>query len=172
MSRRTKIPLLKKWRQRFSGKKRPPAAMYEALLVVLFGVVMIYGYSFAKKISYGAEAESAGPALLVRVQVLNGCGIKGAAGTVTESLRNTGDGTYQFDVVDQGNFATFDVTETLILDRGESMIAALRIAEILDVNSDHVIHQNLMENVLDIEVSVLLGSDFETLELPESERRP
>lgn len=171
MIRRPKVPLLKRYRLRFF-KKRPPVVMYEALLVVLFGAVMVYGYSFAKKITYGADAESAGPALLVRVQVLNGCGIKDAASDVTEGLRNAGDAIYQFDVVDQGNFATFDVTETLILDRRQSMAAAARIAEILGVDSDHVIHQNLTENVLDIEVSVLLGSDFATLELPQSERRP
>lgn len=145
--------------------------MYEALLVVLFGAVMIYGYSFAKKITYGADAESAGPTMLIRVQVLNGCGIKDAAADITEGLRNLRDETYQFDVVEQGNFATFDVTETLVLDRGQSMEAALRIAEIIGVDSDHVLHQNLMENVLDIEVSVILGNDYATLELAQSERR-
>ena len=128
--------------------------------------------SFAKKITYGADAESAGPAMLVRVQILNGCGIKGAAADVTESLRNAMGDTFQFDVVDQGNFATFDVTETLVLDRGESMAAARIVAEIIGVDSEHVLHQNLMENVLDIEVSVLLGSDFATLQLPNTERRP
>ncbi len=170
MRRRPAIPFLKRYRQRFA-KKRPPTAMYEALLVVLFGAVMIYGYSFAKKITYGADAESAGPTMLIRVQVLNGCGIKDAAADITEGLRNLRDETYQFDVVEQGNFATFDVTETLVLDRGQSMEAALRIAEIIGVDSDHVLHQNLMENVLDIEVSVILGNDYATLELAQSERR-
>jgi hypothetical protein len=140
--------------------------MWEALLVVLFGAVMIYAYSFAKKITYGADAESQGPAMLVRVQVLNGCGIKGAAADVTEYLRTSGRPEFQFDVVDQGNFATFDVTETLILDRGESMDAARRIASQLGVDGEHVLTSPLAENVLDIDVSVLLGSDYAALKLP------
>jgi len=146
--------------------------MWEALLVVLFGAVMIYAYSFAKKITWGADNEAQGPVMMVRVQVLNGCGIKGAAGEVADFLKRTPDPTYQFDVVDEGNFATFDVTETLVLDRGEAREAARIVAERLGVDSDHVLSQPLTENVLDIDVSILLGKDFTVLKLPHNERRP
>jgi hypothetical protein len=168
--RKKKATRLQRYRLRFT--RRPPSAMWEALLVILFGAVMIYGYSFAKKITYGADAEAQGPVMMVRVQVLNGCGVKGAAGDITESLLKANDPTYQFDVVDEGNFATFDVTETLVLDRGESREAARAIADRLGVDSDHVLSQPLSGNVLDIDVSILLGRDFTLLKLPRNERRP
>lgn len=168
--RKSSVPLLKRYRQRFV-RKRPPAAMWEALLVILFGAVMIYAYSFAKKITYGSEAEVAGPATTIRVQVLNGCGIPGAASNATEFLRRNNDHSFYYDVVDQGNFATFDVGETMVLDRGETTERAQSVASVLGVNDDRVLRQPLPDNVLDIDVTVVLGRDFERLNL-EGSRRP
>jgi len=146
--------------------------MWEALLVVLFGAVMIYTYSFAKKITVGATADSSEPALVVRAQVLNGCGLKGAANDAAEFLLAADDADYQFDIVDRGNFATFDVTETLILDRGDARDAARRIADQMGIDDLHVLTQPLTENVLEIDVSVLLGRDVVSLGLLPAERRP
>lgn len=171
MTRQKKVPFLKRYRLRFA-RRRPPAAMWEALLVVLFGAVMIYAYSFAKKVTYGAGADGFGPEEIVRVQVLNGCGIRGVASEVTDHLRTCGDPDYRFDVIDQGNFATFDVKETLILDRNESSDAARRIAAVLGVDGDRVLSQPLTENVLDLDVTVLLGRDAQSLNLSETKRRP
>lgn len=160
-----KVPLLKRYRQRFKIK---PAPMWEALMVVLFGCVMIYTYSFAKKISVAETTESSGPAQLVRVQVLNGCGVPGIANTFAERLRLASNSDFEFDVVDQGNFATFDVEETLVLDRGGSKGAALEIASMYGVPRDRVIQQALTDNFLSIEVSILLGADLAS----PKERRP
>lgn len=165
MFSKKKAPLLKRYRQRFKIK---PAPIWEALMVVLFGCVMIYAYSFAKKIVFAETAESSGPAQLVRVQVLNGCGVPGMAGTFAERLRLASNADFEYDVVDQGNFATFDVAETLVLDRGESMDAALEIASLYGLPRDRVLHQALNDNILDVEVSILLGSDITSLQ----ERRP
>lgn len=156
--RKQTVPFFKRYRMRFF--KKPPSAMWEALLLFLFVAVMVYGYSFAKKITYGAEAESIGPQEFVRVQVLNGCGIAGAASDVAERLIRDQGTSYHFDVVDQGNFATFDVRETIVLIRGESADPARAVANILGLDRDRVIEQPLSENVLDIEVTVLLGKDF------------
>lgn len=146
--------------------------MWEALIVVLFGAVMIYTFSIAKMIAYGGSEDSQGPTQIVRVQVLNGCGVKGAAGEFSEKLRKAGHSDYHFDVIDHGNFATFDVTETLVLDRGDALDAAREIATVLGVDSDHVLSQDLTENVLQIEVSVLLGSDIAAMDQTDKERSP
>jgi hypothetical protein len=171
MTRRKKVPFLKRYRLRFA-KKKPPTVMWEALIVVLFGAVMIYSFSIAKKIAVGSPGDGNGPAQIVRVEVLNGCGVKGAASDFAERLRKAGDSDYHFDVVDHGNFATFDVKETLVLDRGDAMDAARAVAAVLGVESDQVLHQELTENVLEIEVSILLGSDIVTMDKTDKERRP
>lgn len=160
-----KVPLLKRYRQRFKVK---PAPMLEALMVILFGCVLIYSYSFGKKLVGAETAQSSGPAQVVRVQVLNGCGVPGIAGTFADKLRLASNSDFEFDVVDQGNFATFDVSETLILNRGESMDAALEIASMYGLPRDRVMQQALNDNILDIEISILLGDDITSLK----ERRP
>jgi len=165
MTRRKKsIPFLKRYRLRFA-RKRPPAAMWEALLVILFGAVMIYAYSFAKKITYGSEAEVSGPATSIRVQILNGCGLPGAASDASEFLRRNSDHSFYYDVIDQGNFATFDVSETLVLDRGETTDRARSVAAVLGVSNERVLRQPLPDNVLDIDVTIVLGRDFDQLNL-------
>jgi hypothetical protein len=160
-----KVPLLKRYRQRFKIK---PAPMWEALIVVLFGCVLIYTYSFAKKAVWADTTQSSGPAQLVRVQVLNGCGVPGLATSFSERLRRASNTRFEFDVVDQGNFATFDVDETLVLDRSNSMDAALEIASLYGLPRDRVMHQALNDNILDVEVSILLGNDITHAQ----ERRP
>lgn len=161
-----KVPLLKRYRQRFQVKSAP---MWEALIVVLLGCVMIYTYSFAKKIGFAeTTAESSGPPQLVRVQVLNGCGLPGIAKQTSDELRTAGHVGFEFDVVEQGNFATFDVEETLVLDRGQAAEAALEIAAMYGLPRDRVVRQPLHDNILDIEVSVLLGKDKSQF----SKRRP
>lgn len=163
---RKKVPLLKRYRQRFQVKSAP---MWEALIVVLLGCVLIYTYSFAKKIGFAeTTSESSGPPLLVRVQVLNGCGLSGVANRLSDELRTAGNVHFEFDVVEQGNFATFDVEETLVLDRGASPEAALEIASMYGLPRDRVVRQALNDNILDIEVSVLLGKDISVY----SKRRP
>ena len=161
--------MLKRYRLRFA-RKRPPTAMWEALLVILLGAVMIYAYSFAKKITYGSEAEVSGPATSIRIQVLNGCGIPGAASGATEFLRQHSDHSFYYDVIDQANFATFDVSETLVLDRGETIDQAKSVASILGVSSDRVLRQPLPDNVLDIDVTIVLGRDYDQLNLVRSGR--
>ena len=154
-----KVPLLKRYRQRFKVK---PAPMWEALIVVLLGCVMIYTYSFAKKIGFAEtiSESSSGPAQLVRVQVLNGCGLPGVAGRIADELRTAGNAHFEFDVVEHTNFATFDVEETLVLDRGTSPEAALEVASLYGLPRDRVVRQPLNDNILDIEVSILLGKDI------------
>lgn len=154
-----KVPLMKRYRQRFKVK---PAPMWEALIVVLLGCVLIYTYSFAKKLGQAEVIDSTGPSgppQVVRVQVLNGCGMPGVAKKIADELRTAGNVGFEFDVVDQGNFATFDVDETLVIDRGSSSEAAQEIASMYGLPRDRVVRQPLAENFLDVEVSFLLGKD-------------
>jgi hypothetical protein len=163
-----KVPLMKRYRQRFKVK---PAPMWEALIVVLLGCVLIYSYSFAKKVVQAGDVGStdpSGPPQVVRVQVLNGCGRSGVAKKIADELRTAGNVSFEFDVVDQGNFATFDVNETLVIDRGSSAEAALEIASMYGLPRDRVVRQPLSDNFLGVEVSFLLGKDVSQFQ----KRRP
>lgn len=95
---------------------------------------------------------------VIQVEVLNGCGVPGIATRVTSHLR-----THGFDVVSSGNFESFDVAYTLIVDRAGNIDQARRVARALGVSSEHIIREVSEDFYLD--ASVIIGSDYESLTL-------
>lgn len=64
----------------------------------------------------------------IRVQVLNGCGVSGAAANVASLLRRAGG----FDVIDIANAENFDFAATVVVDRTGDGKAAREVARVLD----------------------------------------
>ncbi|MDR9416154.1 MAG: LytR C-terminal domain-containing protein [Gracilimonas sp.] len=93
---------------------------------------------------------------IIQIEVLNGCGVSGIANAYTSLLRKNG-----FDVVETGNFETFDVQETIIISRSGEMSNAYRVANALGVSEKNVILESSPDFYLD--VSVIIGHDFEQL---------
>ncbi len=92
----------------------------------------------------------------VQVEVLNGCGIAGAADNVTNFLRDR-----KFDVVQMGNYRTFDIDESIVIDRKGNMKTAENIADSLGINKLNVIQQVNKNYLLD--VSIIVGKDYKKL---------
>jgi hypothetical protein len=90
----------------------------------------------------------------IRVQVRNGSGIPGAAGQVTEYLREAG-----FDVVDFGNAEEFDEPRTVVIDRVGARDRALEVAAVLR----GVPIRSEVDTSLYLDVTVLVGKDAEAL---------
>ena len=93
---------------------------------------------------------------VIQLDVLNGCGVAGMAGKFTDYLRLRG-----FDVVESGNYKTFDVAETLVIDRVGDMETAKKVAQSLGVPDKNVIQQINPAYFLD--VTVVIGHDYKTL---------
>lgn len=90
---------------------------------------------------------------IIQLEVLNGCGEPGIANNFTGILRDNG-----FDVVETGNFETFDVEKTMIISRTVSTDNAKRVAAALGVAEDNVISEVSPDFYLD--VTVVLGKDY------------
>jgi hypothetical protein len=103
-----------------------------------------------------AELQSELISNIIQIEVLNGCGISGIANSYTGLLRKNG-----FDVVETGNFETFDLQETIIISRSGVMDNAYRVANALGVSHANVIRESSPDFYLD--VSVVIGHDFEKL---------
>lgn len=88
----------------------------------------------------------------IRVEVLNAGGIQGMAARATEHLRLAG-----FDVVYFGNHATFDRSETVVLDRTGNPGAADAVARALGVTGS----EEALDPELLVDVTVLLGRSWE-----------
>jgi hypothetical protein len=86
----------------------------------------------------------------VLVEVLNGCGAKGAAKVVAEGLRARG-----FDVVRIGNADDFGYAHTLVIDRSGSSEKAEEVARAMACS--RVVTQVAGDAFLD--VTVVLGAD-------------
>ena len=95
---------------------------------------------------------------IIQVEVLNGCGISGAATTMTNSLRK-----YGFDVVEVGNFDHFDVQKTLIISRNGNMASARQAARALGISDDQILREESPDFYLDL--TIVIGTDYTTLNL-------
>lgn len=128
-------------------------------IIVLVLIVGFLAYSLFAKIKAGSEIENIqkqkGTAM-IQVEVLNGCGVTGVADKFTDFLRKQ-----HFDVVQEGNYRSFDVDNTLVIDRTGNLQVAEKVAEALGVNKKNVIQQVDKDYLLD--VSVVIGRDFNSL---------
>ncbi|SMO96086.1 LytR C-terminal domain-containing protein [Gracilimonas mengyeensis] len=103
-----------------------------------------------------AEVESGLISEIIQIEVLNGCGVNGIANAYTGLLRSNG-----FDVVETGNFETFDLQQTMIISRSGVMDNAYRVADALGVSRENVLRESSPDFYLD--VSVIIGHDYENL---------
>jgi hypothetical protein len=123
-------------------------------------VVAYLLYSMATKLQ-GPEIEevqaaSAKPSAMIQIEVLNGCGVNGMGDTFTEFLRES-----DFDVIHTGNYVSFDVEHTLVVDRRGDPANAAAVAKALGVGKKQIVRE-LNEDYL-LDVSVVIGKDFGSL---------
>ena len=92
----------------------------------------------------------------LQVDVLNGCGVSGLAAQFTEYLRMKG-----FDVIRTENYETFNVLETVVIDRRGNAENCRRIAGTLGLSSARIL-QEVNEAYL-IDATVLIVKDYQRL---------
>ena len=129
------------------------------IIFLLAGLIIFMSYSLFTKIktlSSGEATTEAKPSKVIQLEVLNGCGIGGVAEKITNYLRQN-----NFDVVQIGNYTSFDIDNTLIVNRTGKKINALKIAEALGIDPKNVIQQ--ISNDYFLDVSLIIGRDFNHL---------
>ena len=103
------------------------------------------------------EQDSPGLALPIRVQVLNGCGVRGIGKRVAPALRERG-----FDVREIGNAAHFRYGHTLVLDRKGDLARGLVLADSLGI--DHAfVRTDIDTKLVDIDLTLIVGGDHGSL---------
>lgn len=101
------------------------------------------------------EADKAS-AEIIQLDVLNGCGVAGVAQKFTDFLRKR-----NYDVVQSSNYKTFDVQESIVIDRLGDLEAARRVAYALGVDEKNVVQ--LINTDYYLNVSVVIGHDYKKL---------
>lgn len=93
---------------------------------------------------------------IIQVEVRNGAGIDHLAAETTHYLRERG-----FDVVDVGNYASFQQEQSVVIDRVGDLEAARKVAEALGLPADRVRQDIRRQYYLD--ASVIIGHDYKQL---------
>ena len=132
-------------------------ALAAAGLVVL---VLLYGLVARTFTPRTDPRRAANPESLlgdvIQVEVRNGAGEGGLAGTLTTYLRRRG-----FDVIESGNHSSFDVDSSFVVDRVGNPAAAARVAAAVGVPPSRIRQDTAQRRFLD--VSVVIGRDYPAL---------
>lgn len=136
--------------------------LFNIIIFLLAAVIIYMSYSLFIKFSGGSrekyvQSGEQTPSEIIQVEVLNGCGVGGVGERFTDFMRNNG-----FDVVNMGNYISYDVNETLIIDRIGNMANAYKVAKALGVKNENVIQQLNSDYFLD--VSIVIGRDYYNLQ--------
>jgi hypothetical protein len=89
----------------------------------------------------------------IQVEVLNGCGVTGIAEKITDHLRAN-----KIDVVNLGNYRSFDIENSIIICRNEKILNAKKVAAIVGLDENSIIQQTNPDYLLD--VTFILGKDY------------
>jgi hypothetical protein len=131
------------------------------IIFILIGLVILMTWSIYDKLrsertEIVEEKNDEVASEIIQVEVLNGCGVTGIADRFTDYLRGK-----NFDVVNTGNYYSFDVDETMVIDRIGNIANAKKIAESLGIKPEKVFSQLNQDYFLD--VTVIIGKDYHKL---------
>jgi hypothetical protein len=143
-----------------SARKDPRTLLLDVIIGALGLLVLVLAYSFASRMIFRPPVDPvrSGSAMpgTIQLDVLNGCGAPGAGTSATAYLRARG-----FDVVEYRNYRSFDVPQSLVIDRAGNRENAEKVAYALGIGKGNIIQQINQDYYVD--VSVLIGRDYPTL---------
>jgi hypothetical protein len=123
-------------------------------MVLLYGLVTRTLVPPASPERPDASTELVGT--IIQVEVRNGAGVDRLAAEATHFLRERG-----FDVVDVGNYETFQQERSIVIDRVGDPEAAQKVAEALGLPPSRVRQDIRRQYYLD--ASVVIGHDYKQL---------
>lgn len=136
------------------------ANLYSNIIIIILALTLAYlSYALYVKLSMrtSQETDNLQPsARTIQVEVLNGCGLSGTADRFTDFLR-----LHHFDVVQMGNYISYDIEKSIVIDRTGNMLNAFKVADSLGINHKNVVQQMSSKYFLD--VSLVIGKDFNNL---------
>lgn len=130
-------------------------------IIVFLGIIILFLlYSLVTKLKSGdeeiTETDQNKASSIIQLEVLNGCGMPGVAEKFTDYLRRK-----NFDVVQSGNYRSFDIDNTMVIDRTGNKANAEKVAEALGIEKKFIIQQ--LNNDYFLDVSLVIGKDFNQL---------
>ncbi len=137
---------------------------WAAVLIVigLLGYVGLY----VVRVSTGITKDADVRLQVVRLQVLNGCGIAGVADRIGKQLDGSADEVMEIQVVDCDDIESRRVQRSFVISRTENIDAARALASRLGADPSEVTFEPLENNIRQITATLVLGEDYGTLRSP------
>lgn len=162
------MPRKKKTRKFYKkGKtqKKKGSKFLNLFIFILALVVTVYTFSFVKRLTQ-TEAIGSPEPVLIKLEVLNGCGVPGAARKVADFLITQKFEDFTFDVIEVGNYSDSEIPQTLVWDRAGDLALAQKMAQSLGIKSENVSYHVLKEKhlkILGIQTTLILGKDYQKI---------
>ena len=142
----------------------------EIFIAIAFVAVLIYVISVTVRITTGVSKTVDRPSHRVRLQVLNGCGETGLASRVSDKLAGYSDKDLEVRIVDTDNFEVMEVPETFLISRTRNTADAEVLARKIGLDPSGIEYKPLENNYRHVSVTLVLGKDFERLQLDKKQR--
>ncbi len=128
--------------------------------LILSILILFLGYSLLSKLNVFGENSEIDNLVKhkknMQIEVLNGCGVDGVADMFTDSLRKK-----NFDVVNTDNYRSYNIDNSIVIDRTGNIINAEYLAGIIGIDNKQVIQQKNKNYFLD--VTLIIGKDYKQL---------
>lgn len=147
------------WRQRAQRSR-----LLELLIAAVFVIVLVYVVSMSIRVSQGVSRTLQSPDHVVRLQILNGCGVISLASRLADGLSDCKDGDLEIRVVDTDNFTLSQVHRSFVISRLKDNSVATILAAKLGLPADDISYQPLENNYRQVSVTLVIGEDWQTLE--------
>jgi hypothetical protein len=109
----------------------------------------------------GDFADFEKPVVMLQTEILNGCGIKGAASQFSIRLAQMATDEMTFDVVKTENFKTFNKKESvLIIKSKKAEKISKKLAEMLDIKKDNIITASPDKQYSEGDITIVIGQDW------------
>jgi hypothetical protein len=146
-------------RRKRSSNARKKSRSLEMVIVAIFALVVIYAASFAIRITHGVSKTVEAPQYTVRLQILNGCGVNGAAGKLARVLSNMVKLPLEVIVVDVDDFDAYHVEKTFLISHDNDTDPLKILADQLNL-SDEISIEEIPDNYRSITGTLVLGDDY------------
>lgn len=140
--------------------------MLEIVIATAFILVVLWVVSISVRVTGDVSRTQETPDHTVRLQVLNGCGVSGLAAATADKLADYRDSDLEIIVVETDNFDTREVAGSMVISREEDTKVAKLLASKVGVNPAEVVYKELGQNYRQVTVTLVLGQDWEKLDLP------
>jgi hypothetical protein len=142
---------------RNTSHKSSTSNFFLNVIIFLLGIaILVMAYSLFLKLLGSKDDLSSDKnkaSAIVQVEVLNGCGVSGVADKITNYLRKN-----NFDVVQTGNYTSYNMDKSLVIDRTGNTVNAEKVAAALGIAKKNIVQQINNDYLLDC--SIVIGKDY------------